>query len=356
METCSPLQSSLGELSRIAILVPAWQPEENLISLLEALEPSEFAAVVLIDDGSGAVSQQIFAYASTIAKVRVLRHAANLGKGRALKTGLNYVLAEMPDVEGVVSADADGQHAANDIIAVAGHLYRNGRPVLGTRTFGANVPFRSRFGNTLTRYLFWFLAGEKVSDTQSGLRGFPRNRLAELIQLAGEGYEYEMNVLAHLCRKGVVPEEVPIATIYLEQNRSSHFDPIRDSMRIYFVLARFYASSLISAGIDFAGFALALHFTDSLPTAVVVGRLSSIANYLLNRKYVFRSGTSVQGSLSRYYLLAIALTCISYGSIRGAVAFFGWNPYAAKIATETALSFASFALQRIFVFPSCNQS
>jgi putative flippase GtrA len=160
-----------------------------------------------------------------------------------------------------------------------------------------------------------------------------------------------MTVLGHLCRTGNSLVEVPIATVYLDGNRSSHFDPIRDSMRIYFVLLRFYASSLIAAGIDFVGFSVTFALTHDVLTSFVVGRLSSLANFLLNKRYVFHSDTPMGGSLGRYYLLAIAVAVASYGSIRGLTEYFGWNVFAAKLVVDTLLSFASFAVQRTFVFP-----
>ena len=128
--------------------------------------------------------------------------------------------------------------------------------MLGSRRFEQAVPLRSRVGNVLTRSVFSFLTGTTLIDTQTGLRGLPRAVLPELLPLEGERYEYEMTMLAHLCRMGQSPLEVPVATVYLENNRGSHFNPVWDSMRIYFVLLRFYASSLLSAALDLAGFSL----------------------------------------------------------------------------------------------------
>jgi len=223
--------------------------------------------------------------------------------------------------------------------------------VLGCRTFKGDVPTRSRFGNTLTRYVFWMLTGRKIGDTQSGLRGFPVGLISDLLTLQGERYEYEMNVLAHVCRTGHAPIELPIATVYIEQNRSSHFDPVRDSMRIYFVLLRFYASSLAAAIIDFVGFTLTFSVTKSILMATLVGRSSSLANFALNKRYVFQSGAPVRISLWRYFVLAAVLATMSFGAIRGLSLYWGWNVLLAKVLTDTVLSLASFALQRTFVFP-----
>lgn len=348
-----PQQSStaLNPLNSIAVLIPAWEPEANLIDLATALSLSGLGLVLVLDDGSNPAAQPIFDALRPHGTTRLLRHAVNLGKGRALKTAFNCLLAEYPHITGVVTADADGQHTVNDILQVARTLASNGNiPVLGVRTFGRDAPLRSRFGNVLTRYIFAFVTGSKLRDTQTGLRGFPRSLLPELMILDGERYEYEMTVLAHLCREGNRPTEVPIATVYIENNRSSHFNPIRDSMRIYFVLARFFASSLAASGIDYLGFSIAYAATHNVLTAVVVGRLSSLVNFALNKRFVFRSASPLSVTLSRYYALVLAIGCLSYGLIRGLHGYLGWNVYVAKVPVDLLLSLVSFSIQRTFVF------
>jgi glycosyltransferase involved in cell wall biosynthesis len=334
-----------------AVLIPARNPAEDFCSFVSELFSVGFAVVVVVDDGSDSSCREVFD-ALAGSGVYVLRHVVNLGKGRALKTGFNFVLDRFPHLLGVVTADADGQHRVEDVVRVAEALETLPRgTVLGCRQFVGTVPVRSRFGNTVTRWVFRFITGKNVSDTQTGLRGFPMSLLPELIGLPGERYEYEMTVLGHLCRSGGPLAQVQIATVYLDGNHSSHFDPVRDSMRIYFVLLRFYASSLVAAGIDFVGFSVTFALTHDVLTSFVVGRLSSLANFLLNKRYVFHSDTSMRRSLGRYYLLAVAIAVVSYGSIRGLTAYFGWNVFAAKVMVETLLSLASFAVQRTFVFP-----
>jgi len=339
-----------GDLAGIAILIPAWEPEHQLVLLVKGLATAGFGAIVVVDDGSGPASGAIFKEVSALHRVCVLKHAVNLGKGRALKTGLNFVLTQLPYVQGVVTADADGQHCAEDILRVANELRCRSRLVLGARRFDGTVPLRSRFGNTFTRYVFWFIAGRKITDTQSGLRGIPRTHISGLMQLPGERYEYEMNMLAHLCRCGETPVEVPIATIYLEQNRASHFEPIRDSMRIYFVLLRFLASSVIAAGLDIVIFAVVYAASHRLLFSMVCGRLSSLVNFALNKRFVFNSRTSLRRSLPRYYVVFLLLASLSYGSIRLLTSRLGWNILVAKCLVEAALWVLSFSVQRTLVF------
>jgi len=230
-----------SDLSSVAVLIPAWQPGRELLDVLEGLLCHGFGAVLVVDDGSSAESHQVFQQASEMPGVRVLRHAVNLGKGRALKTGMNHVLVEIPSFRALVTADADGQHRVSDIVAV-GHALcaAPGRVVLGVRAFAGEVPLRSRLGNVLSRQLFATVTGASLTDTQTGLRGFPRSLLPSLLQIEGERYEYEMAVLAHLCRLIPKPIEVPIQTVYLGANRSSHFRPVRDSIRIGRSLARLW--------------------------------------------------------------------------------------------------------------------
>lgn len=338
-------------LSAVAVLIPARRFEAGLGALVGAVSAAGFGAVVVVDDGMSSEERRELEGLAGIPRVHLLHHAVNLGKGRALKTGINYFLTELTGFTHLVTADADGQHTPEDMVRVALAGRKSpGAVVLGCRRFGRDVPLRSRFGNTLTRLVFSFLSGREVSDTQTGLRGFPAGLLAEIVALPGERYEYEMTVLAHLSRRGVEVVETPIATIYIDDNRSSHFNPIRDSMRIYFVLVRFYASSLVSAGLDLAFFTITFWATRDLLLSVIVGRVSSLVNFALNRTLVFRSRGSIPGALWRYYALAVVLAGISYGGIRVFSLALGWNIVAIKILVETTLSLLSFSVQRTFVF------
>lgn len=233
-------------LEHFLVLIPAWNPDARLIALVEELVRYGFAAILVIDDGSASDSLPIFEHLRTHRTIQVLRHDTNMGKGRALKTGFRYVVNALPWVEGVITADADGQHAAADIVAVANAMRDGGDHVtLGVRTFTKDIPLRNLFGNVLTRYIFGLVTGINASDAQTGLRAFPRSLLPELENLPGEHYEYEMSVLTYICLHFGKPREIGIRTIYFKESHSSHFHPLWDSMRIYFSLVRFYFSSLI---------------------------------------------------------------------------------------------------------------
>ncbi len=346
------MEKPSDSISTIAVLIPARRNEPALAPLIVALFDAGFGAIVLVDDGSPSEDRGALDELSRRERVHLLRHAANLGKGRALKTGFNYFLNSLGGFTGLVTADADGQHAANDIVRVAQMLLASpGCAVLGCRNFGTGTPFRSRFGNALTRMVFHFVSGCKVSDTQSGLRAFPASLLKEIVVLPGERYEYEMTVLAYLCGHGRQPLETPISTIYIDRNRGSAFNPVRDSMRIYFVLLRYCTASLLSAALDFAVFGVVYTLTHGLLLSIAAGRLSSLANFTLNRSFVFRCGGRVGMALARYYLLAVLVAMVSYGCIREILTYWGWNVYLAKLVVESLLSVVTFSIQTLFVFP-----
>lgn len=192
-----------------------------------------FARLVVVNDGSTRGLETLSAVEPLVEKVLV--HPVNRGKGAALKTAFDYLGAV-----DVVTADSDGQHTLEDIVKVAEALktQREGL-VLGVRAFAGKVPFRSRFGNWWTRIFFFLLTGLYVRDTQTGLRGIPAPLVSRVRSLEGERYEYEMVMLADAKRHAVKPVQIPIETIYFNDNAESHFSPLKDTIRIYRALFRY---------------------------------------------------------------------------------------------------------------------
>lgn len=221
-----------------AVVIPAYQPSEKLIELVSKLSKSGYS-VVVVDDGNDESFLKIWEQIDSCAVL--LHHSHNQGKGAALKTAFRYIRDSMPDVGSIITMDADGQHLIDDMGRVAQSSYENpGTLVLGSRTFGRDVPLRSRFGNSVTRFVFFCIAKYKIQDTQTGLRAFDRSLLDYMLSVAGERYEYEMNVLLRCKGSGISVVEIPIHTVYLDKNNSSsHFDAIRDSACIYRNIFRF---------------------------------------------------------------------------------------------------------------------
>lgn len=188
---------------------------------------------------SGA-SAATFAETAALPGVRLIRHAANRGKGAALKTAFAEILRAFPDAAGVVTADADGQHLPEDIrrVAAASAAHAD-RVTLGVRSFGGrSVPFRSRLGNLWTCGEFFLLTGIWIRDTQTGLRGIPRARLPRFAALAGDRYDYEARMLVAAAKLPQPPVQVPITTVYENGNGTSHYRPLADTFSTQAALIR----------------------------------------------------------------------------------------------------------------------
>jgi putative flippase GtrA len=334
------------------ILIPAFRPGPELRALVECLVEKAVQLIVIVDDGSGLQYAPVFEACSRFAPVHILRHAANFGKGAALKTGLRFVLESVPGCSGVVTADADGQHDPDDIVAVSAALAANPDClVLGSRQFGRHVPLRSRVGNLCTRALARVILGRRVQDSQTGLRGVPVRLLPYLLDLSSNGYEFELDMLIAAKHLGLSVVEQPIRTIYAPGNVTSHFDPLRDSMKIYFVLFRFSLLSLVTAALDNLVFYFAYHATASVLAAQAVSRCAAVLfNYNEARKAVFLSHQRHAVLFPRYILVVAASGAVSYGLIRLLGDRFGVDPFLAKVGAELLLFSANFVLMRDFVF------
>lgn len=342
----------------IPILIPAYEPDDKLTLLIDDLTASGVTNIIVVNDGSGPESEKIFNKIKENRFCHLCIHAINLGKGRAIKTGLNFALTNFPGLKGIVTADADGQHLTEDILQVRQKLSENpGNLILGCRTFDKSIPFRSKFGNEITKKVFHVLTGVRVSDTQTGLRGIPACYIPECIKLEGEKYEYEINVLASSGRHKILLKEVPVRTVYIDNNRSSHFNPVLDSIRIYFVLFRFLISSLSTALIDFIVFIICSKTGMSILLSIIMARLvAGNYNFVVNKKIVFKNETNVLLPFIKYWLLVVLLGSISYSGIWVLVNYANFNKYLSKALFESLLFIISFTVQRNLIFNSVKET
>ena len=230
-------------------LIPAYQPTDQLLLLLQVAKDKGFQ-IVVVNDGSDKSLNKIFASAARFGAI--LHHTQNMGKGQAIKTGLSYIQDHYPADCIIVTMDADGQHRVEDAIKICKLAQENlDALVLGSRKLKENVPVRSRFGNTVTRLVYRISTGRKVWDTQTGLRAFSAKLIPQFLTVPGKRYEYEMNVLLTCSRTGIPILEEEIDTIYIDGNASSHFDTVKDSWRVYKEILKFSAASLISFFVDY---------------------------------------------------------------------------------------------------------
>lgn len=337
----------------IVVLIPAYNPTSRLIEVVEGIKGQRTYPFLIVDDGSDENSRAIFETLERMAEVTVLRHAVNLGKGAALKTGFNYVLLNHRDAEGVLTVDADGQHHPSDAIRVQEMFESSHRQslVLGSRSFTGTVPLRSRLGNIITKYVLFLFSGLFLEDTQTGLRAIPFSLLRQYLSISANRYEFELEALLLARRMGVKIETLGIKTIYENNNASSHFNPILDSLRIYFVFLRFSISSFLSAALDFSVFSLTYLISQNILVSVLTARLlSATVNFIIGKNFVFKSEEDFEREALFYTLLAITLLCLNFLFIKILNDFFGINVYVAKIISEVSLFAVSFSIQNSFIF------
>lgn len=347
----------------IPIVIPAYEPDESLLTLCNNLYSNNLRNIIIVDDGSGDKYKGIFEKAEKEYQCTIIRHAVNLGKGRALKNAFNYIL-NMNDgsILGCVTADSDGQHTPKDIKKCIDSLKNNREClILGCRKFnGDDVPFKSKFGNELTRKVCAFLCGINVSDTQTGLRGIPVSFMKTLMGVQGERFEYEMNMLI-ACKDKVDIVEVPIQTIYdSKEDHKTHFDPLKDSIRIYKIFGKIFLkyiySSLSSCIVDLLMFSvfcsLFKTYANYIVLSTVLARvISATYNYLINYKLVFSSNQQHKKSSVKYFTLAVVQMTMSALLVTiGVKVLTILPPVVVKIIVDTLLFLVSYFVQRKYIF------
>ena len=360
----------MKDLSNISVVLPSLDPDEKLIAVVDGLLEYGFTDIILVNDGSKQENLHYFHdLAAQHPEIHLLHHEVNKGKGAALKNAFRWFLENRPDGFGVVTVDGDNQHHPEDTRNCCEHMLETGHTTLGCRDFNqADVPARSSFGNKTTSAIFKIFVGMTISDTQTGLRAIPRPVLETLVDVYGDRFEYETNMLLAFKQYGIPFDEVKIRTVYIEENKSSHFRVIHDSWRIYkLILAHFFrytVSSLISAVVDTGAFAflswalqgIAQGFALTAAAGVIARVVSSLLNFFMNKKLVFQSSVSTGKAMLRYYALALPQMAAQVLLTQGVYSLLDIPDSAGTVRTViyavvmTALYFLSYMIQQRWVF------
>ena len=358
------------DLSKISVVLPSLDPDEKLIRVVDGLLEYGFTDIILVNDGSKAENLHYFTdLAAQHPEIHLLHHEVNKGKGAALKNAFRWFLQNRPDGVGVVTVDGDDQHHPEDTKRCCEQMMASGNVVLGCRDFTLDhVPPRSRFGNHTTSLIFKIFVGMTISDTQTGLRAIPREQLKVLSEIAGDRFEYETNMLLAMKDNGMAFDEVKIRTVYIEENKSSHFRVIHDSWRIYKLILkhffRYTLSSLACFVVDAAGvflltWSLGSMLKDPLLgwTATVGARVvSSLVNFFMNKKLVFQTNVSTGKAMLRYYALALPQLAVQSLLNQGIYSLFHISEGAAGLRTLVhilvmcVLFIVSYTIQQRWVF------
>ncbi|WP_041484093.1 glycosyltransferase [Desulfitobacterium metallireducens] len=347
-----------------AVIIPALNPILALTDFVRALLERGVPKVIVVNDGSDSSYNPIFHEIEQMEHCTVLVHEVNRGKGKALKTAFTYIIEHYSYLDGVVTADADGQHTVEDVCKIAERLsLKENSLVLGVRNFKeSNVPLRSYMGNLMTGFLFQSLYGYNLQDTQTGLRGIPIRELIWMVETSGERYDYEINVLIKARHHKVSFSTVPIQTVYFDNNSGSHFSTVRDAIPIFLRLSsgliQYSGATIVTGFIDIAGFFVLnsiILANLSAPVRILLSTgiarfMSSILNFFMNRRIIFADKGKLVSSAVRYYIWAIILMIISSSLVYTISLFWGINESIIKLIIDIALGFLSYQVQLRWVF------
>ena len=366
-------------IDQLVIIIPTLNPDEKLLRIANSLHDAGFAELIIVDDGSDDRSEPIFDALKELPYCHLLQHSHNKGKGAALKTAFMDYLSRHQDGPGAITTDDDGQHTVADIIRIAENFCSEPDALhLGCRNFRSDdVPWKSKFGNNLTRSIFHLFAGVSIADTQTGLRAIPPEVMELSLAIPGNRFEFETAMLLLAWDKNIKFRETTIETVYLDNNSGTHFHPVKDAARIYRVifihllqqLFRFLLSSMSSALIDFLVFSFLVKLFTleqdqmALPLLLACGAarlISATWNFTVNRYWVFSTDAAHRSSLSKsllqYSALCIAIFSASYGCTYLLAHWASPNTLQYwKLGIDLVLFVLSFVIQKIAVFRKKNK-
>jgi glycosyltransferase involved in cell wall biosynthesis len=207
--------------ARVLALVPGYEEGPRIGAVVRAA--AGHLPVLVVDDGSSDDTGS----AAAAAGAAVIRQVPNQGKGAALRAGFRRALDDGFDA--VITLDADGQHAPDEIPRFLAAFDARGasgpRPelVIGRRDFARMPPVR-RLSNTLGTAAFSWAVGRHIPDNQSGYRLLGRRLMTAMLDSTESGFELEVEMIAVCLRSGWTLDWVPISTIYAGE--PSHVRPL----------------------------------------------------------------------------------------------------------------------------------
>ncbi len=341
-------------MTKLAIVIPAFEPDEKLFQLVEELRYQHFVQlqfetlIIIVDDGTRDVSgRNILDRCKSIDGVLLLRHEKNCGKGAAIKTAVKF--ANENEYDFVVTADADGQHLPKDIAKVSIGVIDTNQFTMGVRNFADNVPLRSRIGNGVTAKIIQWIFKTKLADTQSGLRAFPTKYFQQMLSIPENRYEYEFQSLINVLRNEEI-NQIPITTVYEEGNPTSHFRPIHDSVLIYMVLLRYLIMVPLISGFDFLAFWILTPYLGQIWSFAIVRSLTVFIYFIVIRNLVFKSKNNSISQSIRFLVLVLFNLFVTLVLFREIDNLLSISPMFVYVMATVILFFFNFVVQRSLIF------
>ena len=304
------------------IIIPTLNPNNKIIELVQDLKKEDFDMLVVVDDGSKKECQEIFNKLEKLG-CKVTHHKENYGKGKAIKTGIEFANNNFKEFLGYITVDGDYQHLPKDVKKIAKKMEEDDSCiVLGERSFKEkNVPIKSKIGNTFSTLFFNLQTGVYLEDTQTGLRGIPYKYKDFAMQVEGSRYEYEMNFLTEAVLNNIGFQKVRIETVYEDNNKGTHFRPLKDAYLIFKEPINFTIIAILSAILDIGVFTI-LHslFSNILITMLSIKIITALSNVLaritsgtfnffMNKTIAFKSKGNTKKQFIKY-IVFLSSKCV----------------------------------------------
>lgn len=193
----------------ILIIIPAYNEEKTILSVINDLRAFGYENILVIDDGS---SDKTYEIASSL-NVYVARHIINIGAGGASATG--FEIAKIIDPGIMVTFDADGQHKAEEVQKLVEPIQnKEADVVIGSRLLGkAEMPLKRLIYNKIANWVTFILYGFSISDTQSGFKAFSR-KAYNSINIETSRMEFCSEIIYRIKQKKLRIKEVRIKSVY----------------------------------------------------------------------------------------------------------------------------------------------
>lgn len=222
------------EVTGYVAVIPALNPQKPLLEFVRQLHILGFEHIVIINDGSDEKYESIFEGLASYSFCHVLKNQQNKGKGYSLKRGFQYVLEKWSTFKGVMTIGAHGQHRLQDIhlMMKMTKIFSNSI-VIGIRNMKSpDISLSQYISYRITTALFQWLYRKHLHDMQSGLRYIPIEKLPRLLRVAGDGFDYDMNMLTEAIRQKVPIYEIEIGQARLKKNTLLHYDEVMSMKQV----------------------------------------------------------------------------------------------------------------------------
>lgn len=198
-------------MSKTYVVVPAFNEEEMIGSVLQKIKKQGFRNIVVVDDGSSDSTAEI----AKREKAIVLRNVVNRGLGCTLNIGIEAAIILGAEI--IVTCDSDGQHDPSEIKKlIKPILEKKAEVVIGVRSFDKkDAPFSRLLISKGAKFVNLFLFGNTCNDTESGFRAFSREAAGK-INIQTSRMEVSSEIVQEIGRNNLKLAEVPIKTIYTD--------------------------------------------------------------------------------------------------------------------------------------------